>query len=232
LSDVDETANEASLVIVEPTERRRRCVAERESHDPRTMLRFVVDPDDRLVFDADGRLPGRGLWLSADQEAVKKALARNLFAKAARRRVRVDDDLPAVLEAQLGDRCLQWLGLARRAGQVEIGFEQVERAAQAGDLALLVIAGEAGSDGARKLERFGLPTLRGFSSSEIGGALGRPSLVYVGLRPGRLAERLQMEACKLARLRGQAAASRSEEPGAPASGIGEQGTDTGRDPRG
>ncbi|MFW5679445.1 MAG: DUF448 domain-containing protein [Pseudomonadota bacterium] len=232
MNERPDSPEDMDLVIVEPTERRRRCVVDRDSHDASRMLRFVVDPDDRLVFDADGRLPGRGLWLSADGEVVKKALARNLFAKAARRRVRVDHDLPAVLEAQLRGRCLQWLGLARRAGQVEIGFEQVERAAQGGDLALLLVAGDAGGDGARKLERFGLPTLRDFSSREIGGALGRPSLVYVGLRPGRLADRLQMEAWKLAGLRGQAAATRSEDPGAPAFGIGEQGTDTGRHPRG
>ncbi|TVQ32601.1 MAG: DUF448 domain-containing protein [Geminicoccaceae bacterium] len=244
-----ETGADEELVVAEPgTPRRRRCVAGRSSHDPRTMLRFVVDPGDHLVFDADERLPGRGLWLSADREVVKKALARQLFAKAARRRVLVDDDLPATLETQLHGRCLQWLGLAKRAGQIEVGFEQVERAAREGHLAALVIALDAGNDGAGKLERFGLPTLRAFSSQDMGRALGRSSLVYVGLRPGRLADRLQTEASKLLRLRGQAEpvegppmaktpadptwADAGEETKASAFVGGERGRGRGPDPRG
>ncbi len=233
---IGETDDEAAAdaVQVEPSAARgRRCIAQRASGDAATMLRFVVGPDDRLVFDADARLPGRGLWLSADREAVKKAVARNLFAKAARRRVLVDDDLYATLTARLHGRCLQWLGLARRAGAVEIGFEQVERAARDGGLDLLIVASDAGADGIGKLERFDRPTVRAFSAEEIGRALGRSSLVYVGLRPGRLADRLRTEAAKLCGLRGEATANgRAGGTEASASDGNEQGVGTGRHPRG
>ncbi len=226
--------DETLLVLVDDAPAKgRRCIAQRSRGDARTMLRFVVGPDDRLVFDADARLPGRGLWLSADREVVKKAVARNLFAKAARRRVQVDEALPAMLEAQLVARCMQWLGLARRAGAIEIGFDQVERAARDGSLDLLVIASDAGADGVGKLDRTGLPTLRAFSSQEIGAALGRPSLVYVGLRPGRLTDRLRAEAHKLIGLRGPAAGTgRDDDAKAHAFALGEQGDGTGRHPRG
>ena len=63
------------------------------------MVRFVIGPDDALVPDLAERLPGRGLWLQARQDMMAKACARNLFAKAAKRHVRVPDDLPQQVEA-------------------------------------------------------------------------------------------------------------------------------------
>ena len=204
MSDAEATPDDAAAVVVEETPgRARRCIARRLRADPRAMLRFVLDPEDRLVFDADARLPGRGLWLSADGEAIKKAVTQNLFAKAARQRVQVDPDLRAQLVEQLEARCLSWLGLARRAGAIEIGFDQVERAAREDRLAVLVVARDAGVDGPAKLDRFGLPLLRGFASQDMGAALGRPALVYCGLSPGRLAERLLLDARRLQGLRGE-----------------------------
>jgi hypothetical protein len=171
------------------------------------MIRFVVGPDDRLVPDPDGRLPGRGLWLSAEAESFKRAVARNLFAKAARRRVVVDPEIAARLDRMLAERCLQWLGLARRAGQLEMGFEQVIRTARAGEIDVLVVAKDAAADGREKLAR-AAPDRRCvtlFGRVEMGGAVGREALVYAGLRSGRLATKLWNDARRLAGLRGLAA---------------------------
>ncbi|MEO1091657.1 MAG: DUF448 domain-containing protein [Pseudomonadota bacterium] len=200
-------ATDDELVDVEAEGPRRRCVATRERRSRERMLRFVVGPEERLVFDADETLPGRGLWLSADGEVVKKAVAGRAFAKAARRRVVVDEALPRQIDEQLATRCLQWLGLARRAGLVTIGFDQVEVAAREGALALFVIASDAGHDGSAKLMRYDLPTSKLFHSVDVGRALGRTSAVYVGLRPGRLVSRLVRDVDRLGALRGHAVTS-------------------------
>lgn len=201
-------ADDDALIHVEAEpskQQRRRCVAARAPKDRRKLIRFVIGPDDRLVADVDARLPGRGLWLSADAESLKTAIARSLFQKAARRRVVVDLDLPERLDAQLEARCRQWLGLARRAGEVVMGFEQVAAAAKMGGVAVLVIASDAGHDGTAKLVRrrpapYHLVTL--LDRHEIGSALGRDALVYAGLAEGRLAGRLWDDAERLAGLRG------------------------------
>jgi hypothetical protein len=188
-----------------PARRRgRRCIAARTSRDRGDLVRFVVGPDDRLLPDPDARLPGRGLWLSADAESFKRAVARNLFAKAARRRVVVDPDLALRLDRMLADRCLQWLGLARRAGLLETGFEQVTRTARAGEIDVLVVADDAAEDGRRKLRQAApdTPLIALFDRHQIGGALGRDSLVFAGVRPNRLAAKLWNDARRLAGLRG------------------------------
>src|SRR4051794_34202917 len=89
------------------------------------MIRFVVGPDRSLVPDLAARLPGRGMWLSADRGAVRTALAKNLFGKVARGQVTAEADLPDRLETMLVARCLDLVGLARRAGGLVAGFDQV-----------------------------------------------------------------------------------------------------------
>jgi hypothetical protein len=203
-----------TIVTMEPDEPRRRprrCVAQRTARDRDDLIRFVIGPDDRLVPDPDARLPGRGLWLSAEAESFKTALSRNLFAKAARRRVVVDPEIAVRLDHMLAERCLQWLGLARRAGLLEMGFEQVMRTARAGEIDVLVVANDAAQDGREKLAR-AAPDVRCvtlFGRTETGAAVGREALVYAGVRPDRLATKLWNDARRLAGLRGLAAPERA-----------------------
>src|SRR3954466_15195893 len=65
----------------------RRCIITGESKDRGALLRFVVAPDGVLVPDVAARLPGRGLWLTAQRDIVDRALAKRVFARAARRPV-------------------------------------------------------------------------------------------------------------------------------------------------
>ena len=54
----------------------RRCIVSGETKNSAEMLRFVIGPGDEVVFDAAGKLPGRGLWLSARLDMVKTAAAK------------------------------------------------------------------------------------------------------------------------------------------------------------
>ena len=84
------------------------------------LLRFVLDPEGRVRPDLDARLPGRGMWLSADRNVLNKAVARNLFARAARAPARVAVRISSEqVEGLLARRALATLGLgaARRSGR-------------------------------------------------------------------------------------------------------------------
>ena len=80
---------------------------------------------------------------------------------------------------------LQMLGIARRAGELVIGSEAVERAARSGELRLAVIARDAGENARGRvlpaLEQGGVPVAECGSRDELGRALGRPPTVAVGL---------------------------------------------------
>jgi predicted RNA-binding protein YlxR (DUF448 family)/ribosomal protein L30E len=186
-----------------PRESLRRCLVTRQSGPPGQLLRFVIDPEGRVQPDLDARLPGRGMWLSADRNVLNKAIAGNLFARAARLPARVAPDLAEQVERLLARRALATLGLARRAGQVALGFEQVRPWLRSGAAAVLVAARDGAADGRRKLRRLApeVPLIVAFSSTELGAALGRESLVHVAVAPGGLAQRLLRDVERLAGFR-------------------------------
>jgi predicted RNA-binding protein YlxR (DUF448 family) len=179
----------------------RRCLVTREVKGQDQMIRFVLDPGGQVVPDIDGRLPGRGMWLSADRNVLSKAVGANLFARAARAPARVEADLAGQVERLLVGRALGCLGLARRAGQVTVGFEQVRVCLRASAAGVLIAAADSAADGRGKLRRLAgdLPVITAFSKAELGAALGREGVVHVAVAPGRLAQRL---VCYIRRLAG------------------------------
>jgi hypothetical protein len=188
--------------------RERRCIVSGEILPEARLLRFVRGPEGDLVPDVDAKLPGRGLWIRADRSAITQAVARNLFAKAAKGPVVADKDIAERAEARLVDRILAHLGLARRAGELLLGFDQVEKALRSPPPpAVIIEAAEAAPDGRRKLQaaaRAGGHTpfvIGAVTNSELSLALGRENVVHAALKPGRIAERLIFEAARLSGFR-------------------------------
>lgn len=177
----------------------RRCIVSHRTLPKAALVRFVIGPEDQVVPDLEGNLPGRGLWLCAEPNMIETACVKGLFARAARRQVAVDRDLAERVELGLAKRVLSFLGLAQRAGQAVAGYERVRRLIADGGLAVLVQARDGAAEGRTRLracvpER---PTVEFFSSAELSQALGRERAVHVGLRQGRLAERFLAECQRL-----------------------------------
>lgn len=188
----------------------RRCIATGDVRPKDGMIRFAVGPDGQLVPDLEERLPGRGLWLSAEGAALDRAIAKNLFSKAARRAVAVPPDFANRLSGLLQRRCLDHIGLARRAGQAVAGYEKVREALKSGHVGrngpapgLLVEASDASPDQRGKLTALapGLPVVDSFSAADIAAALGRENAVHTLLAEGRIAGALQRDAGRLVGLR-------------------------------
>lgn len=182
----------------------RRCIVTREVLPKERLIRFAVDPDDRIVPDVEGKLPGRGLWVKADRSALQAAVAKNVFSKAARRPVEVPGDLSDRTAAMLRRRCLDLIGLARRAGQVVTGFERVRAELLRRNAGVLLAASDGAADGKRKMKgpAEGAGSMALFTSAELSSALGRENVVHAALMSGRLAELLIAESKRLACLCG------------------------------
>ncbi len=186
-----------------PAEPMRRCIATREVRPRRELLRFVVGPAGELVPDLAARLPGRGLWLTPKRETVLLAQRRNLFAKTAGMEVQVAPDLADRIEGLLARRCLEILGLARRAGEVAAGFDQVYEWLAVGRAAVLLAARDGAAEGRRKLRKLApdLRVVEVFEAEELAQALGRAHVIHAALASGRLAERFADEADRLSGFR-------------------------------
>jgi predicted RNA-binding protein YlxR (DUF448 family)/ribosomal protein L30E len=178
----------------------RRCIATFRVGPAEGMIRFVVGPDLAIVPDIEARLPGRGMWLSARRDVVNSAVAKSAFAKAARQKVTVAPDLADRLESLLRRRCLDLLGLARRAGQVVSGLEKVRAELKSGRGAVLLAARDGSKDGTQKVRALAphLPLVTALSAEELGAAFGRDHTVHGLILPGNLAKRLLIDADRLA----------------------------------
>ena len=183
----------------------RRCIATGESQGKPGLVRFVVGPDAQIVPDIAGKLPGRGIWVSADPVALNRVATKGLFARAAKAPVTVPDGLTALVEAQLLARVVELLGLARKAGQAIAGYEKVKDWLGKGTAVVLVQASDGSERGKSKLHA--PQGANGFigcmTGSELGLAFGREHVIHGALAAGVLTIRVVEEAARLAGIRGQ-----------------------------
>lgn len=174
------------------------------------LIRFVISPDGVLVPDLAMELPGRGLWLTANRDALSKALASKGFSRAARRQMTIPPGLEDMLAGLLLRRTLQMLGFARKAGVAVSGREKVEAQARAGKIEVLIAAGDGAQDGAAKLLRLAQAVkpdifyVNYLSSAELSLAFGRDNVIHAAIAQGRLAARFRAEAGRLLGFRGKA----------------------------
>ena len=112
--------------------RERRDLVSGEVMDEARLVRFVAGPDGVVVPDVARKLPGRGLWVAADRASVEMAARKGGFSRSAKAKLSAPADLADRVEALLRARILNGLGLARRAGDLTLGFEGVSAAISAG----------------------------------------------------------------------------------------------------
>jgi predicted RNA-binding protein YlxR (DUF448 family) len=177
----------------------RRCLVKGIEQPKTKLIRFVVGPDDCIVPDLEERLPGRGLWLSADRDVLNTASSGRVFAKAARRRVEMPIDLADSVETLLLGRVKDLIGLARRSGNVVNGFEKVRAFLKAGRKGIILAARDGARGGREKLvgNSSGRTELDVLDSFELGQALGREKVVHAVVASGPLAERIHREMGRL-----------------------------------
>lgn len=198
----------------------RRCIASGASlaaADP--AIRFVLGPDGTIVPDLAEKLPGRGAWVSAERSQVIRAFEKGLFSRAFRQKAPGGADLAGMmadrLEAALAERCLNALGLARRAGHLVTGFEKTRSAVQKGTAKAYIHASDAASDGVSRILQAARAPLRvwhPFSGSELDGALGESNVVHSVITDHGMARRFGREATRYVAFTGADRAQSGSEP--------------------
>ncbi|WP_339861573.1 DUF448 domain-containing protein [Paremcibacter congregatus] len=206
-----------------PKNRERKCLVTGESHPVQKLIRFVLDPEGNVTPDVAAKLPGRGGWILADRAVLESAMKKKIFVrfghralsassrkaadvetlddedvtddkKDVKRTVRVDENLPDIVEQLLRQRCLNYLGLVNRAGLLITGFEKVRAKLQAGKCRALITADDAADNGRSKLcSGLGnvldkLRVIDMFTREELGQTLGLSNAVHVALLPGGMTE--------------------------------------------
>ena len=181
----------------------RRCIATGEVQPKRGLIRFAVSPDGVIVPDVLEKLPGRGIYVSAERDALETAVKKGLFARAARQTVEVPDGLVDDVEAALAKRLIDGISMARKAGKAVAGFEKVKDWLGREEARILFQAIDGSERGKSKLYP---PGGRGsffevLTASELGLSFGRERVIHAALGFGGLTERIREDAIRLSGVR-------------------------------
>jgi predicted RNA-binding protein YlxR (DUF448 family) len=203
-------------------EPQRRCIATQESRSQAGMIRFVLSPAGEVTPDLAARLPGRGAWVTSSREAIELAAKKGAFARAFKAPARISPGLVQEVESLLVKRTLDGLGLAKRAGDLILGFEAVREAIRGARPACLIEAVDGSEDGRAKVLALARaahgpeagagqdelienhrppPVAACFSADEMGMALGRGRVIHACLKQGRFASGWMGELARLSGFR-------------------------------
>ena len=172
----------------------RTCIVTRTQDPPEGLVRFVLDPEDRVVPDIANRLPGRGAHVTARQSLVERAARRHVFNRAFRREVSAPDDLADETARLMRALLLRQLPMLRKAGDLVVGARNVDAIVRAGEALVILHAAEAAPDGVRKIDQarhaayrdLGVDTAveTGFTTDELGVAFGGDGVIHAAVRNG------------------------------------------------
>ena len=181
----------------------RKCIVTGDAQSKLGLIRFVVGPDGQIVADLLGKLPGRGLWVSANRASLDEAVQKGLFSKAARQKVTVPEGLIQDIEAQLARRTVDLISLARKGGTAVAGYEKVKDWLLKDYADVLVQSSDGSERGKSKLSTpYGGVFIGWLTSDELGLAFGRQTVIHAALASGGLTSRIVEEAQRLKGVRG------------------------------
>ena len=183
----------------------RRCLASGNSQPQSGMIRFVVSPDNVVTPDIKGNLPGRGMWVSANGDALQTVITKRLFNRGAKKQVTVPDNLMQMIVDIYQKRCLSNLSLANRAGNVIMGRDNVKTALQNNvGVACLVQGCDASVNELDKLaviaKATDTPVMRPLTAAQMGQAFGKDHAVHAVITQGGLATLLMTDMENLSKI--------------------------------
>jgi len=176
----------------------RKCIATGEAQPKHGLIRFVVGPEGQVVADILGKLPGRGMWVSADRAALELAVKKGLFSRSAKQPVKVPEGLVDEVEKQLARRVVDLISMQRKAGKAVAGYEKVKSWLQMEEAEVLVQASDGSGRGKSKLSTPHYGHYIGWlTADELGLAFGRQTVIHGALASGGLTQRVVEEAQRL-----------------------------------
>ncbi|AZV80020.1 RNA-binding protein [Parasedimentitalea marina] len=180
----------------------RKCLATGEVQPKHGLVRFVIGPDGQVVADIMGKLPGRGVYVTAEREALEIAVKKKLFSRGFKTQVTMPDGLVDEVERQILRRLVELLSLARKSGAAVGGYEKVKDWLSKEEAQVLIQAIDGSGRGKSKLSTPHLGSYIGcLTADELGMAFGRQTVIHAALASGGLSKRVVEEAQRLQGMR-------------------------------
>ena len=173
----------------------RRCIVTGERYHQDRLLRFIADDCGRLKPDIARSGPGRGMWVSCSRRLLERAISRNLFLRASRRKLEVPVDLADRVDGELACRLLRML--ANSGCQKPATNTSGRDCPDTGDIHFLP---SSGGSSVRCRPEFGT-VFTCLTESELGTICGPQQDCRIHLPDSGIARRIRLEAMRLSNYR-------------------------------
>ncbi|WP_409361502.1 RNA-binding protein [Bartonella heixiaziensis] len=176
----------------------RTCIVTRKNASAKTLIRFVIGPNNQIVPDLKSNLPGRGVWVLSHRSVIEEAIKRKAFNKSFKTDVEVASNLAHIVDTLLLKAALGSLSIARKAGAVVMGATKVDAAIRSGQVILVLHAKEATENGKQKISQAihtiqkqtnqTIETISLFTSDDMSVAFGANPVIHAALLNMKAAE--------------------------------------------
>ena len=160
----------------------RKCIVDGTVKPQSELLRFV-ELNNELLPDFNKKLPGKGMYITANRLSLEKAIEKKIFNKVSKRNLKLSDDFINIVESLIKQKALDSINIARKSGALLTGFEKVKEAIKKNNVEFIIQAIDAGHDGkekmallAKSLEIFNL-----FSIDELDATLNKSNTVHIAI---------------------------------------------------
>lgn len=165
----------------------RKCVFSGKILPKEQLLRFVLLKDGTIIPDFNKKIDGHGFYLQNSKKLLQELSAKtNPLNKILHTKTIMNENLPQIVEQILYKKGMDSLNLARKAGDLIMGFEKVRDTIIKGKVSFVIEAADAGEDGKTKiaamsqdLEKFTL-----YNVASLSDALKRENTVYLAVKQG------------------------------------------------
>ena len=154
----------------------RKCVISGEVLNKENLLRFVTLKDGTMLPDFNKKIDGRGFYVSNSKKLLQSLVEKHPFNKILHKKVEYAPNL------------------ARKAGDLVLGFEKVKELIIKGRAAFVIEATDAGADGRQKiaelsanLEKFTL-----YDTETLSTAFDRENTVYLAVKKGKMSDMVRL----------------------------------------
>ena len=182
---------------------KRKCLVTGTTVEKKDLIRFVVDPENRLIADINQNLPGKGYWVKADRDIILKAINKNILYKATKKEIKIEKNVLDRIEMQITKNIVNQISLCRKAGAAIFGFDKIKASLKSNNIGLLIQAVD-GSDREKKrmLSQF-IPKIIDdcLTGADLGKAFGREKVIHCAILRGGFVENINFHANRLNNLK-------------------------------
>ena len=153
-----------------------------------------------LICDVNARLNEKGIWCNPSRYDIEKAIKSQVFDEIFKKKLKIQNSFTENIENSLKLKVLNLVGLSKKAGLLEIGYDKVIKSLKNNSIDVVLIANEDSKlegDVLKIIDDREILLNKTFSRSEISKAVGYKNVLCVAIMISNLSATLNSDFYKL-----------------------------------